>query len=63
MPGLIAEIQTLYEIEIEPGYLNHTLMTIFKIGVSGDRIILFRLLIPTVDLVNGVLRYRAASVE
>ena len=63
MPGLIAEIQTLYEINIEPGFENHCLLTVFKIQGNGTRIILFRLLIPTVNLENGILRYRATSIE
>ena len=63
MPGLIAEINTLYEIELQEPFLGQTLMTVFKVSDSGRRIIIFRILIPTVDLLQGTLRYRTTSIE
>ena len=63
MPGLIAEIHTLYEIELQEPFLGQTLMTVFKVSDSGRRIIIFRILIPTVDLLQGTLRYRTTSNE
>ena len=61
MPGLISP--TLYEIELQEPLLGHTLMTVFKVSDSGRRIIIFRILIPTVDLLQGTLRYRTTSIE
>ena len=61
MPGLISP--TLYEIELQEPLLGQTLMTVFKVSDSGRRIIIFRILIPTVDLLQGTLRYRTTSNE
>ena len=63
MPGLNADAHLIYEIELQESFLGQTLMTVFKLHDSGDRIIIFRILIPTVDLLQGTLRYRTTSNE